>query len=90
MRIKIFSLYLNKKFKQIEIMEKEIIKSGVPGILSDSHRYITELGEISMLYPCKATFDSFEIYCIEGDLFQDIERYETLEEAENRINDLLL
>ena len=70
-------------------MEKKILKTGISGILSDSHRYITELGEISMLYPCRATFDSFEIYCIEGSLFEDIERYETLEEAENRINELL-
>lgn len=57
--------------------------------LSDSHRYSNEIGEISLLYPCFATQNLFEIYCIEGDLFYDIERYSTLEEAEDRIKELL-
>ena len=35
------------------------------------------------------TFNSYEIYCISGQLFDDIERYHTLEQAENRINELL-
>lgn len=68
---------------------KETIASGIKGVLSDSERYISELGEISMLNPCYATFNSYEIYCIEGDLFEDIERYKTIEEAEDRINELL-
>jgi hypothetical protein len=76
-------------------MEKKIIESGikaaggVQNFLSDSHRYSSDKGEISMLYACYATFNSYEIYCIEGGLFEDIERYDTLEEAEQRINELL-
>ena len=70
-------------------MKLEIIKSGVKGILSDSNRYKTEKGEISLLQPCKATFESYEIYCIDGDLFDDIERYPSLEDAEKRIKELL-
>lgn len=70
-------------------MEKFIVSNAIPGLLSDSNRYKTEKGEISMLTPCRATFNSYEIYCIEGNLFDDIERYDTLEEAEARINELL-
>ena len=70
-------------------MEREIKKTGIEGLLSDSNRYKTVKGEISMLTPCRATFNSYEIYCCEGGLFDDIERYDTLEEAEERINELL-
>lgn len=70
-------------------MKKQTLATGINGILSDSERYITELGEISMLSPCRATFNTYEIYCCVGDLFEDVERYDTLEEAETRINALL-
>jgi hypothetical protein len=33
--------------------------------------------------------DTYEIYCIEGELFDDVERFPTLEEAENRVIELL-
>ena len=71
-------------------MDKQTLATGITGLLSDSERYITELGEISLLKPCRATMESFEIYCCNGDLFEDVERYDTLEEAETRINALLL
>ena len=61
------------------------LKSG----FEPSHRYKTDKGEISMIYPCSYTMVGYEIYCIEGDLFDDIERYGTIEEAENRIKELL-
>ena len=60
------------------------------GIISDSNRYITDKSEISLVGPCMATMQTFEIYCIEGHLFDSIERYETKEEAEKRIVELLL
>ena len=62
---------------------------GIDGYLSDSERYISPLGEISLLTPCIATSNKYEIYCIKGNLFNDIERYNTLEDAENRIYELL-
>ena len=65
-------------------------KDGMSGIISDSNRYSTDKGEISLVGPCMATMQTFEIYCIEGDLFCDIERYDTKEEAEKRIKELLL
>ncbi len=61
----------------------------MPGLMGDSHRYSNERGEISLVHPCKVTLDSFEIYCIEGDLFEDIERFDSLAEAEARITELL-
>lgn len=60
-----------------------------PNMLGDSHRYKTDKGEISMVHPCMATSDTYEIYCCEGDLFENIERYSTLGEAETRVSELL-
>ena len=57
--------------------------------MSDSHRYKTKKGEISLIYPTSYTMNMFEIYCIAGDLFDDIERYDTLKQAERRIKKLL-
>lgn len=70
-------------------MEKSISKSAIEGLVSDSNRYKTDKGEISLLTPCKATMNLYEIYCIEGKLFDDIERYDTLQESEQRIQELL-
>lgn len=75
-------------------IEKSILKTGLdsvrfPNMLGDSHRYKTEKGEISLICPCYATFNAYEIYCTEGQLFDDIERYDTLSEAEQRIKELL-
>lgn len=58
-------------------------------LLSNSIRYKNVVGEISLLHPCFATMNKYEIYCIKGDLFKDIERFDTLEEAEARIKHLL-
>ena len=55
----------------------------------DSHRYKNVNGEISCIYPTDYDGWAYEIYCIRGNLFEDIERYRTLEEAEQRIKELL-
>ena len=68
---------------------KENSKTMMRGLLSDGNRYTSPKGEISLLSPCYATMDMFEIYCIDGDLFEDIERYETIQDAEIRISKLL-
>ena len=60
-----------------------------PNLLGNSNRYKTEKGEISCVHPCMVTMERYEIFSIEGDLFEDIERYDTLEEAEERIYELL-
>ena len=57
-------------------------------LISESYRYKSTKGEISLLHPCYATMNMYEIYCPE--LFEDIERYDTLEEVEARIRELLL
>jgi len=54
-----------------------------------SHRYETEKGIISLIDPSWVSMDMYEIFCIKGDLLDDIERFDTLEEAEARINELL-
>lgn len=73
---------------------KGISKKIVEGYFNNSHRYFIQLDrnfkkEISLVYPCYYTMDKFEIYCIEGNLFEGIERYNTLKEARRRIKELL-
>jgi len=46
-------------------------------------------GVISLHLPCHLTFGCWEIYCLEGNLFDDIERYRTRGEVLNRIKTLL-
>ena len=70
-------------------MKKYVVNSNMPFLMGDSYRYETVRGIISLIHPCTATMHTYEIYCISGNLFTDNERYETLEEAEERINKLL-
>ena len=51
--------------------------------------HTTEKGSISMIPPSYVSDNMFEIYCLEGDLFDDIERFNTKAEAMERINNLL-
>ena len=82
---------------RIDNIEQYIVYAPFP--LLNSHRISLGLAvcidykkgnkEISLLYPNTFTMDCYEIYCISGDLFDGIERYETLGEAEARIMELL-
>lgn len=80
---------MKRRKKKSEVLTIRIDKSISSLTASDSHKYITEVGTISLLYPCFATMQRYEIFCTEGDLFFDIERYNTLEEAEERIYEIL-
>jgi len=81
----------NNKIRRKTIRRNEELSSIFPpGFISDSNRYSSEIGVISLLEPCSMTDNCYEIYCIEGNLFDDVERYCTLDEAENRIKKLLL
>lgn len=53
------------------------------------HRYHNEKGKISMTEPHFGNFNTWEIYCLEGDLFEDCERYDTQEEALQRVKEIL-
>ena len=68
---------------------KETINSGIGTLLSDSIRFSSNKGEISMLTPCESTRGQYEIFSTEGNLFEDIERYWSIEEVQARINELL-
>jgi hypothetical protein len=70
-------------------MEKFVLENRTAVGIFFSHRYKNEKGEISMIYPCIVTENKYEIYCIEGDFFESIERFDTIEEAEGRIYELL-
>ena len=71
-------------------MEKSVDVSGsIAGMLGPSNRYLNEKGCISLIHPCRTTMNLFEIYCIEGDLFDDIERFDSLDEAESAIRTYL-
>tara|TARA_R110000803_G_scaffold155705_1_gene220298 strand:- start:70 stop:306 length:237 start_codon:yes stop_codon:yes gene_type:complete len=51
--------------------------------------FTTEKGSISMIHPCEFTNEEYEIYSLEGDLFDDVERYPYHKEVMERINNLL-
>ena len=51
--------------------------------------FTTEKGSISMIHPCEFTNEKYEIYSLEGDLFDDVERYPYHKEVMERINNLL-
>jgi hypothetical protein len=76
---------------EIEITKVERGKDEQKFFGECNYYYKTDKGEISLLHPCLMTFNQFEIYSIEPEegLFEDVERYDTLEEAEARINYLL-
>lgn len=99
MRVKKKILIEKNKIRRKTIRRNEELSSIFPelltsvlhaGFISDSNRYISEIGVISLLEPCSMTDNCYEIYCIEGNLFDYVERYCTLDEAENRIKKLLL
>ena len=77
--------------EQYTVQELRITSSGTHSYngFMVSHRYKKGNKEISLLYPNTFTIDCYEIYCISGDLFDGIERYDTLGEAEARIMELL-
>ena len=57
-------------------------------ILPNNTIFEGEKGTISLLPPSMFT-SGYEIYCQEGDLFHDVEKYDTLELALERIAELL-
>tara|TARA_R110001592_G_scaffold16073_7_gene68817 strand:- start:190 stop:468 length:279 start_codon:yes stop_codon:yes gene_type:complete len=78
------------KIRRTVVKRDSELHSIALGLLSDSNRYSSEKGLISLLEPCRATMGCYEICCIGGNLFDEIERYDTLYEVENRIKKLLL
>ncbi len=70
-------------------MEKTIMPSVMPDEIPDAVHYKTGKGIISLVPPSFVTSDRYEIYCIEGNLFEGTEQYNTLELTENRIKELL-
>ncbi len=74
---KIQKLYLNREFP------------GMESIMSPHQLYITgPFGKISAIRG-GASFGDFEIYCLEGDLFEGIRRYRDVEHAGKTIHGLL-
>jgi hypothetical protein len=51
--------------------------------------YVSSKGVISLVYPTLITFGEYEIFCVQGNLFDEIERYPTLKKAERRIEKLM-
>jgi len=55
------------------------------GKTKDSDQYIGDTGKINLLHPCATTDDKFEISCLQGNLFEGVERFDDLKSAESRI-----
>ena len=67
-------------------MKSYVVDNSIGG---DSYRYESDKGIISMITPCLHTLYTYEIYCIRGNLFDDVEKYSTLYEALDRITELI-
>lgn len=67
---------------------KEVTRSDCPSIIgSTQFIYSSKKGEISLIslpnYNRDGTTE-WEIYCLKGDIFEDIERFETFEKARKK------
>lgn len=62
-------------------------KTKTNNIFFDQIIYKNDIGEISLIEINNRYKDGFnyEVYCLEGNLFEDIDRFETLEKAEKFI-----
>jgi len=59
---------------------------------SDQHIYSSSKGKISCVFLKNYLLDNrdfYEIYCLEGDLFEGVERFLTLKEAEEKVAEYL-
>lgn len=54
-------------------------------LLSVPIHYENDEGRISLMPPCRATFNFWEIHCLKGNLFEDVIRFEDASEAERKI-----
>lgn len=68
-------------------MKYQISSNDITG--KSNHTYSSSKGKISLIYPCFFTRNTYEIYCLEGDLFEGTERYDTMKEAETAIMEYL-
>lgn len=86
-----------KTIKRIHPVYKDWEKYGKPRdmpLIMGKYRYIysSDKGEISLVeFPnyFGNGNDVWEIYCLKGKLFDDVERYDSKEKAEKRIKELL-
>lgn len=76
--------------KRIEVIDmKNGFKAGKIKVPSNM-RFSSEKGCISLLPPCYVSGNTYELYCVEGSFFDDIERYEIEDEMIKRVEELLL
>lgn len=59
------------------------------GFAKGQYHLYSDKGMISLIEPAMHTMNMWEIYSLDGDLFEDIERFETELEAEKRCEELL-
>lgn len=56
------------------------------------HIFSSEKGKVSLIYLLNYLLDgrnTWEIYCLEGDLFEDVERFDSKKDAMRRIREVL-
>ena len=83
---------------KVEIVPHKLANLNLPFpfrqiIGNDHYIFSSEKGAISMIFLpnfLSPGVDMWEIYCLKGKLFEDIERFYSKTEAENKIRDYLL
>lgn len=72
--------------------QKELLTKMLNNIGKYQYIYETEKGQISLITLPNYFYDDrriFEIYCLKGDLFEDVERFYSKKKAVERIKELL-
>ena len=76
-------------YAKTKYVERELNLKTFCGIMPQHNVYaVGPFGKISTIQ-CGASFGDFEIYCIEGGLFEGIRRYKTIEDTGKTIVSLL-
>ena len=81
---------IHKIFEELEKLKEEEKEIKIVG--KWQYIYENEKGEISLIELPNYFLDNktlWEIYCLKGGLFDDVERFESKKEAEKRIKELL-
>lgn len=69
-------------------MKMLIIPKGISKYGYQKWHYMTYDGKISLISPSIVSMYFWEIQCLEGNLLEDIERFDTKKDAENRIKEI--
>jgi hypothetical protein len=85
-------IYIAPAYRDVKIyLKSDLLATGVDEAGRTQYIYSSNKGKISLIQLIGYLYEGqpWEIYCLEGNLFEDTERFETKEQAEIRIKEVL-